>query len=131
MIEAVLTGLRFGAIFLWAWIALRVLFESWDITKAPEETRERGWRYWRVNLLCMSFIVVCLFSPENILRANGYITEKTGYYMLTLGVAGLHACAYLVLIGLDVATGQRNKAWPAYAAITAVSLAYAMLRSGA
>lgn len=128
MSEELITGLRIGAILLWAWLALRVLFESWHVTEAPAEVRARGWVYWRSMLLLMAFVIVFLFSPENILRANGYITADTGFYMMSAGVAGLHICAYLTLIGLDVATGHKNRAWPAYIAISLASLLYGLTR---
>ena len=124
VIENILTGLRIGAIILWAWLGIRVIFESWGITKQTPETRHEAWKYWRGMLLVMAFVIVFLFSPENILRANGYIEETTGFYMMAAGVVGLHVCAYLVMVGLDIATGHRNRAWPVYVALSFVSLIY-------
>lgn len=119
-----LTGLRIGAIVLWAWLALRVLFESWEITEQTVEIRRKGWAYWRASLLTMSFAVVFFFSPENILRANGYIDAATGFWMMAAGVACLHACAILDHMGLDIATGGKNKALPAYLSMSVVSVVY-------
>ena len=126
VIEGILTGLRIGAILLWAWLGLRVIFESWHVTRQPEEVRHGAWFYWRTMLLVMAFVIVFLFSPENILRAQGYITESTGYYMMASGVVGLHICAYLTMMGLDIATGHKNRALPAYAGVSIVSLVYGM-----
>ena len=130
MIEQLLTGLRMGAIILWAWLAIRVLFESWHVTEASPEVRERGWFYWRSQLLIMAFVIVFLFSPENILRANGYITQETGFWMLAAGTVGIQICAGFTMIGLDVATGHRNRAWPVYVAISAFSLSYGLVVHG-
>ncbi len=128
MIEGILTGLRIGASLLWAWIAVRVLIESWHVTEQSVSVRKRAWHYWRLMLLVMAFVIVCLFSPENILRANGYITEQTGFWMMSAGVVGLHICAYLTLMGLDIATGKGNRAWPAYPLLSIVSLIYGLIR---
>ncbi|KZY91379.1 MULTISPECIES: hypothetical protein [unclassified Erythrobacter] len=128
MVEGILTGLRIGASILWVSIAVRVMIESWHVTEQPAEIRKRGWSYWRAMLLVMAFVIVCLFSPENILRAHGYITEQTGFWLMSAGVIGLHICAYLTLIGLDIATGQGNRAWPAYLLISIVSLTYGVTR---
>lgn len=126
VIEGVLTGLRIGAIILWAWVALRVVIESWHVTEQAEEVRKHGWAYWRAMLLVMAFVIVFLFSPENILRAHGYISNETGFSMMAAGVVGLHICAYLVMMGLDIATGHKNRALPAYIGVSAVSLTYGM-----
>ena len=130
MIDDVLTGLRIGAIILWVLLAWRVIFESWGITKQPPETRHHAWKYWRGMLLVMAFVVVFLFSPENILRANGYITQETGFWMLAAGTVGVQVCAGFTMIGLDVATGHRNRAWPVYVAISAFSLSYGLVVHG-
>ncbi len=128
MIEGILTGLPIGASLLWASIAVRVIIESWDVTNQPADVRKRGWAYWRAMLLGMAFVIVCMFSPENILRANGYIGEQTGFWMMSAGVVGLHVCAYLTLMGLDIATGKGNRAWPAYFLLSLVSLIYGVTR---
>ena len=128
MIEGILTGLRIGASLLWASIAVRVIIESWDVTNQPADVRKRGLAYWRAMLLVMAFVIVCMFSPENILRANGYIGEQTGFWMMSAGVVGLHVCAYLTLMGLDIATGKGNRAWPAYFLLSLVSLIYGVTR---
>ncbi len=128
MVEGILTGLRIGASLLWASIAVRVIIESWHVTEQSVAVRKRGWAYWRAMLLVMAFVIVFLFSPENILRANGYITEQTGFWMMSAGVVGLHVCAYLVLMGLDIATGKGNRAWPAYFLLSVVSLIYGVTR---
>lgn len=128
MVEGILTGLRIGASLLWFWVGFRVIIESWDVTGQPVEVRKRGWVYWRAMLLVMAFVIVFLFSPENILRANGYIGEQTGFWMMSAGVVGLHVCAYLVLMGLDIATGHGNRAWPAYVAFSVISLVYGVTR---
>ena len=130
MIDDVLTGLRIGAVILWVWLAWRVMFESWGITKQSPETRHHAWKYWRAMLLVMALVIVFLFSPENILRANGYITQETGFWMLAAGTVGVQVCAWLTMIGLDVATGQRNRAWPVYVAISAFSLGYGLVVHG-
>lgn len=128
MVEGILTGLRIGAILLWFWIGVRVAFESWHVTEQPAEIRKRGWAYWRAMLLVMAFVIVFLFSPENILRANGYISEQTGFWMMSGGVVGLHGCAYLTHMGLDIATGQGNRAWPSYVAFSVISLIFGATR---
>ena len=126
MAEDLITGLRIGAIILWLWLGIRVMVDSWHVVEAPEQVRQNGWIYWRAMLLVQAFLIVFLFSPENLLRVNGYITEETGFWMLSAGTAGLHICAYLIMIGLDVATGRKNCAWPVYIAISVVSVVYGM-----
>ena len=126
VIDELLTGLRIGAIILWAWLAIRVLVESWHVTEAAPEIRGRGWFYWRTQLFTMAFVIVFLFSPANILRANGYISEEASFWMMAWGTAGIQICAILNMIGLDVATGHPNRAWPTYVAIGLTSLAYGL-----
>lgn len=128
MIEGILTGLRIGAFLLWARIAVRVLSESWHATEQSVSMRKRAWAYWRLMLLVMASVIVCLFSPENILRANGYITEQTGFWMMSVGVVDLHICAYLTVMGLDIAAGKGNRAWPAYPLLSAFPLIYGFTR---
>lgn len=124
-IETILTGLRFGAILLWCWLGWRVLFETWTFVDLPLARREQGWRFFRTALLVEAVIIVALFSPENILRANGYIGEETGFAMMAAGTAGLHATAILLHLGLDSAAADTMRALPAYLAMSGLSLAFA------
>lgn len=121
------TGLRIGAIVLWAWLAIRLLLDSWKITEREQKVRKSSWTYFRASQLVMAFVVVFLFSPENILRAEGYISEAFGFKLIAVGVVGLHICATLMHMGLDVANGGSKRAWPAYAAMSALSLAWGLV----
>lgn len=119
-----LTGLRIGALILWSWLWWRLAFESWQITKQPEAVRAHGWKHFRRSLFVMAFAIVVFFSPENLLRVHGHISEQTGFYMLAGGVALLCLSGSLVLHGLDIATNTKARVWPVYAAIVAVSVIY-------
>ena len=124
MLEAILTGLRLGAIILWAWLGLRVLFDSWTITGESAPVRQRGWRYFRFALLVMSAIVVFVFSPADILIANGYIVQAERQALSALGVIGLHASAIALHLGLDIANHQTRRATPVYLAISLATLLF-------
>lgn len=128
MIEDILTGLRLGAIVLWAWIGLRVLFDSWTVTGEAEAVRERGWRFFRAALLVMSAIVVFVFSPADILIANGYIVQDQRQVLSAIGVVGLHLSAILLHLGLDIANHHTKRALPVYLAISLACLLFGLGR---
>lgn len=128
MTEGVLIGLRIGAIILWAWIGLRVVFDSWTVTRESEDIRKRGWQFFRAGLLVMSVIVVFIFSPADILIANGLIDQPQRQALSALGVVGLHVSAILLHLGLDIANHHTRKTLPIYLAISALCLAFALWR---
>lgn len=121
-----LTGLRIGAIILWAWVGLRVAFDSWSITAEAENIRIRGWRFFRPSLLVLSAIIVFVFSPADILVAHGVIVAEERQAMAVVGTVGLHVAAVLLHLGLDVANTHTHRALPVYLAITGLSLAFAL-----
>lgn len=99
----ILTGLRLGAIVLWAWYGLRVLLDSYRITRQSEAVRDQGWSLYRPSEIVMAAIVVFLFSPADILIANGLIGQEDRELLNVGGVIGLHICAILKHLALDVA----------------------------
>ena len=124
----ILTGLRIGGCILWAWILWRILFESWHITEAPDEVRRRGWIHFRRFLALMGFAVVFLFSPENILRVGGYITEEQGFYMLGLGSLIVLVCGILIHHGLDIVGKRPPSTVAIYFVIALLSIVYSVAR---
>ncbi|UAB76945.1 hypothetical protein INR77_08800 [Erythrobacter sp. SCSIO 43205] len=124
MIEGLLTGLRIGGIAIFAWLAWRILFESFDFTKAPKHVRDSAWRYHRVSILVMCFVMCCLASPANIMLANGLISLDVNFAMMS-GVT-IGACIYAILKhhGLDIATGKRPVHWFACLLIMTLSALY-------
>lgn len=127
-IDPLLTGLRLGAIVLWAWVGLRVIFDSHEITAENEAVRRLGWVYFRSSIVVMSAIVVFIFSPADILVANGMIGAETRKIMSAAGVAGLHLSATLLHLGLDVANHHSRRALPIYLVISYLFAAFALAR---
>lgn len=127
-VETILTGLRLGAIILWAWIGLRVVFDSWTITGEAHAIRQQGWRYFRFALLVMSVIVVFVFSPADILIANGYIVQEQRQALSAIGVVGLHVSAIALHLGLDIANHHTRRALPVYLAISLATLLFGLAR---
>ena len=78
------------------------------ITERTKGVRDQAWRPFRASILVMCFIMVFLASPENILRANGYITDRTGAWMMVGVTAGAMLYACLTHHGLDIANGRRG-----------------------
>lgn len=130
-VDAVLTGLRLGAIILWAWVGLRVAFDSWSITGEPQEVRIQGWRYFRPSLLVLSALIVFVFSPADILAAHGVIAGEQRHALNAIGALGLHVVAILLHLGLDVANTHTRRALPVYMAISAATLAFAFAKGAA
>ena len=124
MAEDILTGLRIGGIAIFAWLAWRILFESFDFTSAPQRVRDHAWRYHRGSILVMCFVMCCLASPANIMLANGIISLETNFWMMC-GVT-IGACIYAMLKhhGLDIATGKRPVHWVACLLILFISALY-------
>ena len=128
MIEAILTGLRIAGAILWAWILWRILFESWEITQAPDEVRRRGWKWFRAYLATMAFAIAFVFSPENILRSAGMITQEQGYYLLALGSLSNVFCAALIHNGMDIVSGQhKNQGMGIYIALSLFCVLYSAM----
>lgn len=124
MVEAWLTGLRISAIVLWFTLGVRVAFYSWHITEQDRNVRARGWFHFRLALFIMAVAVVCFFSPADILRVNGYISQNQREYMALCGVALIVWSGIQKLVALDISTGQNKRVWPAYVATVLLSLLY-------
>lgn len=129
MVESILTGLRLSGIAIFAWLAWRILFESFDFTKAPEHVRRRAWHFNRSAILVMCFVMCCLASPANIMLANGVIGLETNFVMMSGVTVG--ACLYATLKhhGLDIATGKRPVHWVACSLIMGISALYSTGRA--
>ena len=126
MIEAYATGIRLASIILWSWFAIRILLYSWHITEQPLGRRQEGWRYWRIGLLLMSAAIVFLFSPADILRANGYIGLPVRLAMMAAGATVICLVAALWLFALDVARGQPRNEIYAYLSIPAMTVLFSL-----
>lgn len=121
-------GLRLGAMFLFTWLAWRVVFESWTITAQPEPARRRAWRYFRAAVLVLCFVMIFLASPENILRANGIIGERVGFWMMAGVTIGAILYATLMHHAIDIANGRRRATAPACGIVTLISGAWGIGR---
>jgi len=123
-----LTGVRLSLICLYLMLLWRTAFYSWNITEQAPEIRKRGWKWFRFGLVILSLSVILFYSPENILRVNGYITQTTGHMMMLAGSFMNLATAVSLLVGLDIAGGRTARALPVYVAIAAVSMAWVFIR---
>lgn len=117
-------GLRMGGAVLCCWLFWRVAFESWGVTEQAGAVRRRAWQLFRpsVALVC---IIALIASGENILRAEGVIGDRTGFWLMSSIALGIMAWAVIIHRALDIAT-QRRGSTAACAGIAAVSLCYAI-----
>ena len=124
--DEVLSGLRIGGAILWAWMLWRVLFESADIHKAPDEVRRAGWVHFRRFIVCMGSSIVVFMAPENILRTSGHMKAETSIAMLSAGSFLVMIAGILVHHGLDIATERRSNAYGVYVVICLISIFYSL-----
>lgn len=116
-----LTAIRVAQIGLYLALGWRLVFYSWRITDQPVAVRVHGWHWFRAALALTVISVVALFGPENVLRANGYISAELGYWLLTAGSVLNAMAATCFLTGLDVATGHNARSFPFYCGMIATA----------
>lgn len=123
-----LSGFRIALIILHGMLFLRIFTFSFEITNNPVETRERGWRWFRVGLVMMSGAVVFFYSPKDLLLAFDLIDFETERMMSVVGSFLNALSAAVILTGLDVANGNRARAFPIYCGIIVTALIWAETR---
>lgn len=123
--DNLITGLRMGAIVVFAWLALRLLLDSWRVTEQARGLRVHAWVYFRASIAVICFSMIFLAAPENILRAEGVIGDRTGFWLMASIALGIMVWAVIIHRALDIAT-QRRGSTGACAGIAAVSLCYAI-----
>lgn len=125
-----LTGLRIGGMLVFLWLGWRIAFESWEVTAQPVEVRLRAWRFFRAAIFVICFVMVFLASPENILRANGYISAETGFLMMCGVTVGASVHAALMHHALDLSVGKRPITWIACVFMLGLSALFGLVRAG-
>ena len=126
--EPAITGLRLALIALYLTVFWRTAFYTWRVTEKPAETRVRAWLWFRLGLVFLSGCVVFFYSPADILYAADWITAHHRLWMAVIGSFFNAIAAVCILTGLDVATGNKARAFPIYLAIIGVALLWATLQ---
>lgn len=120
-----LSGFRIAHIILYGMLFVRIFTFSFEITDNPIETRERGWRWFRVGLVLYSGCVVFFYSPKDLLLAFDLIDFETERLMSVAGSLLNALAVATILTGLDVANGKRARAFPIYCLIIVTALVWA------
>lgn len=124
----ILTGVRLGSGIVWLMVIFRYAFKQVPVASRDVETNIKADRLWRFQNTLMAISIVLIFTPENILRVEGLISEDTGYLLLTLGAGLGCVCGVILLHMKDLLEGKSNHATWIYALIMVMTVSYSAFR---
>ena len=112
-------GLGVAQVTLWCLFLFRYLFDRNDFLDASRH-KDAALTWTRAGTVMIGLVMVTLYNPENILRAEGMLSELDSFKFLTLAHI-LHCIGVSALLtAMDLASGGRGNSFPIYVAITFV-----------
>jgi len=112
VLQSISSGLRGAIAILWVTFLLRLASNSKGATNRPVVRREKAWQLQRAGFALLGASVVLFYSPEDVLRAEGMISQQVSFAMGCAGNALQALAMASFLSGLDVlTTGRLGGSW--------------------